>query len=258
MKNNIQSRGKRERKSYVNFIKRNALWAAPILLMIFFTPWSPSIDLALARWVYASEGFYSNAFFDFLYRFGTYPADAVCGITGACFAFTYIYPYIEHRFPQFKKIYPPLKNVRSVMLSLCLVMFIGALFISVFVLKEHWGRPRPKQVTEFGGKLDFRPYYLPTPLKRTMPAKSFPSGHSTCGFYFLSLYFVGRRFNSRLLKILGLSVGLGFGTLLSVVRIAQGGHFLSDCLFSALLMWEVSYFVDWLIFECEPIRRRLV
>jgi membrane-associated PAP2 superfamily phosphatase len=90
-----------------------------------------------------------------------------------------------------------------------------------------------------------------------MRAKSFPSGHSTCGFYFLCLYFAGRRTSSRLLQALGLGIGLGYGILLSVVRIVQGGHFISDCLFAALLMWEVAYFVDWLVFECEAVRRRL-
>ena len=38
-------------------------------------------------------------------------------------------------------------------------MIVGAWLIIDFALKDHWGRPRPRQVKEFGGMQEFRPYY---------------------------------------------------------------------------------------------------
>ena len=55
----------------------------------------------------------------------------------------------------------------------------------------------------------------------------------------------------------GLIISFGLGILLSMARIVQGGHFISDVLFAALLMWETAYFVDWLVFDCKAVANRL-
>jgi lipid A 4'-phosphatase len=119
------------------------------------------------------------------------------------------------------------------------------------VLKEHWGRPRPRQIVEFGGNEQFRPYYEPFFGSASVVMRSFPSGHSTCGFYFFCLYFIGKRGNSKLLQRAGITIGILLGTLLSAARIVQGGHFMTDVLISALIMWLTCYIIDYVLFEAR-------
>lgn len=57
--------------------------------------------------------------------------------------------------------------------------------------------------------------------------KSFPSGHASMGFYMFSPYFVLRR-SSRPGSIGFLVLGLGYGALMGLARMIQGGHFASD------------------------------
>ncbi|MCE2981992.1 MAG: phosphatase PAP2 family protein, partial [Parachlamydia sp.] len=103
-----------------------------------------------------------------------------------------------------------------------------------------WGRPRPRQVQAFGGTHPFIPFYQPSfhALERF---KSFPSGHSSMGFYFFSLVFLGRQQRNKKLVQCGWGMALGLGAALSLARIAQGGHFLSDTLFSGLIMWGTAW-----------------
>ena len=118
-----------------------------------------------------------------------------------------------------------------------LTLVVGAGLITNSVLKEYWGRPRPKQVVEFGGKLDYRPFWQPNLEATREPQKSFPSGHVAMGFFYLSLIIVGRHYKNRLLFGLGLFLTLFWGIGLMIARVAQGGHFLSDVIVSPIIMW---------------------
>ncbi len=103
-------------------------------------------------------------------------------------------------------------------------------------LKDHWGRARPVQVTEFGGSHAFTPALLPA--KECQHNCSFTAGHPAVGFYLVSLAFLipGRR-----TRRAATAAALGFGALIGLVRMAQGGHFLSDVVFSALLVYGTSW-----------------
>jgi membrane-associated PAP2 superfamily phosphatase len=61
------------------------------------------------------------------------------------------------------------------------------------------------------------------------------------GFYFFSLVFLGRQQRNKKLVQCGWGMALGLGAALSLARIAQGGHFLSDTLFSGLIMWGTAW-----------------
>ena len=138
-----------------------------------------------------------------------------------------------------------------------LTFLLGSGLISYVLCKEGLVRPRPYKIEQFGGTLPFFPCYSPgvrpfCTLPKIECTKSFPSGHATSGFYFLSLFFVGRRAKKKWLERGGLLFGLLFGLLLSLARILQGGHFFSDVLFAALIMWECAYFADWFVFSLKP------
>lgn len=102
----------------------------------------------------------------------------------------------------------------------------GLLVNSVF--KEYWGRPRPREIVQFGGT---KAFLHPWQKGAAHKGRSFPSGHSSAAFYMTAPYFVYRRKNRKAAR-LWLIGGLGFGLVMSIARIAQGGHFFSDNLWA--------------------------
>lgn len=110
------------------------------------------------------------------------------------------------------------------------------------LLKDNWGRARPAKVEQFGGTQTFTPA-----LHRTDQCDnncSFVSGHASAGFYLVSLGFLGNAVARRRWTLIGLSAGalFGFG------RITQGGHFLSDIVFSFYATWFAAW-IAWVIFR---------
>lgn len=113
-------------------------------------------------------------------------------------------------------------------LFLVILLALGPGLVVNAVFKEYWGRPRPREIVQFGGNREFL-----HPWQRGVAhgGRSFPSGHSSSAFYLTAPFFVYRRKNQRVAR-LWLIGGLSFGLLMSVARIAQGGHFLSDNLWA--------------------------
>lgn len=232
-------------------LKKHALWAYPLILLLLLTPFSAALDLFIAKMTFyrgwsgqepEEYGFYTTPFFDFIYLYGAMPA-ALTAAFGAIALFA-------------SRWVARLKPYRAICSMFCLTLFMGSLVITHSLLKECWGRPRPRQVVDFGGKQDFRAYYEPQFADALEPSKSFPSGHSTCGFYFFCLYFIGRRYKNKAIAALGMTLAVGLGGALSVARIVQGGHFISDVYVAALIMWLTAYFLDYLIFEA-PLPAKL-
>ena len=125
---------------------------------------------------------------------------------------------------------------RKIALLLVLVMVIGPGIIVNSILKDHWGRPRPRNVTEFEGTME----YLKVGEKGIAgKAKSFPCGHASMGFYFFTLYFILRS-KLRQLALLFLGIALIGGTGIGLVRMIQGGHFASDVLWTGGLVYLTS------------------
>ena len=213
---------------------RQRMWLWPLIALLAITPWTPAIDLDLSRAFYVDGHFESNAFFDFIYQYGFWPANVTAVFAlGILIASLFVKSFAQWRAPA---------------LVLVLTLAIGAGLITHEILKDHWGRPRPKQVTEFGGDQAFRPYYKPNIFHQPEPSKSFPCGHCTTGFYFFALAFIGRRRNSKALYYTGMGLAFGLGIALSITRIAQGGHFFSDTVVGALVMWWTAYAIDRLVY----------
>ncbi len=109
----------------------------------------------------------------------------------------------------------------------CLVLGPG--LVANVLCKDMWGRARPAQIQEFGGKADFTPFWLPS--DQCAKNCSFVNGDGSLGFIMAApaLVLVRRR------RLLFWS-GTGFGSILGINRILMGAHFLSDTVWSALLM----------------------
>lgn len=123
---------------------------------------------------------------------------------------------------------PDLKRYRRASLFLVLLLLIGPGLLVNTVFKDNWGRPRPKQVVEFGGSLPFLPVWE---RGHAEEGKSFASGHAAIGFYTCAPFFVLRRRRQRA-ALLTLVAGTAYGLLMGVGRMAQGGHFASDVLWA--------------------------
>lgn len=130
-------------------------------------------------------------------------------------------------------------------LYLLAVLFIGSGLVVNWGLKNHWDRPRPRQVIEFGGDHSFEPAF--SPRFECDKCHSFVSGHASVGFFFLSLYFL---FGKKKWLLPGLLAGF----LIGGVRLAQGGHFLSDVLFSGWAMWFVAKALYFLMYRWKGQR----
>ncbi|MGJ8723615.1 MAG: phosphatase PAP2 family protein [Roseibacillus sp.] len=128
---------------------------------------------------------------------------------------------------------PTLAKYRKLSAYFFFVLLIGSGLITNAILKDQWGRPRPKQIIAFDGTEKFERllHYEPEST-----GKSFPCGHATVGYFFFAFVplLTGRR---RLLIFL---ISLLFGSLIGVARIAQGGHFTSDVIWAAAVMWFTS------------------
>lgn len=215
--------------------KKNAAWLLPLIAMALIAPFTPALDMAISRYFYTSgNSFTNNAFFTFLFDYGPIPAMIIAGIAALILIASFFFT--------------KLKSWQRPAACLVLTMAIGTGLIVHAVLKDHWGRPRPKQITEFGGIQTFRPFYEPNIFEQPEPSKSFSCGHCSMGFYFFALALVGRRLDHKALFINSLILAVVLGILLSLTRIAQGGHFFSDTLISALVMWLTAYTCDRLLY----------
>ena len=116
---------------------------------------------------------------------------------------------------------------RSV-LFLALGLALGPGLLVNVILKDSWGRPRPMQVKEFGGALDFRPWYR---TDGACPKNcSFVSGETSGAFWLVAPASLA----PGALRLPAVGLALGAGAVTAVMRVAFGGHFPSDVLFAGL------------------------
>jgi len=126
--------------------------------------------------------------------------------------------------------WPGLRARRSICAWL-LVVCIGLGFMVDWVLKDHFGRPHPYQTHVFTGDQDFVPAFYYRPLCEVNC--SFVSGHAAGGFVWMAWGMWGwrRRRQAWLLA------GVAAGSFIGAARVMQGGHFLSDVVFSGWVIW---------------------
>ncbi|MCP4071938.1 MAG: phosphatase PAP2 family protein [Hyphomicrobiales bacterium] len=130
-------------------------------------------------------------------------------------------------------------------LYLTTTSLIGPLLIVNIILKNNWGRARPRQLLEFGGNQEFSPPLLLSDQCQTNC--SFVSGEPSSMFMiFISLAFVlpAKRYLLIILMIV-------MGTLSGIMRMGQGGHFLSDVIFAGLFMVLSAAIIYWMMFNTK-------
>ncbi len=131
-----------------------------------------------------------------------------------------------------------LRFVHWLFLVICLALGPG--IVANLILKDHWGRARPYQIAEFGGVKTFTPALKPA--DQCDRNCSFVSGEASA--IFAPFFAVAVLYRRRAPMLLAL--GLTAGTLDGLVRMSQGGHFLSDVVFAGVLMALTTVVVDFI------------
>ena len=113
-------------------------------------------------------------------------------------------------------------------LAVCLI--VGPGLVANLVLKDHWGRARPRDVSEFGGTKKFTPALIPA--RECDRNCSFVSGEAAAVYMpFFAAALVASKG-----RIALIGIGCVLGSMAGAVRMAQNAHFLSDVLFAGVFM----------------------
>jgi lipid A 4'-phosphatase len=122
-------------------------------------------------------------------------------------------------------------------LFLIVSLLLGPGLLVNAVLKDHWARPRPGMVTDFGGDMTFRPWW--DPRGTCTDNCSFVSGETSSAVW-LAAPALLVPLPWRYAAFAGVAV---YAAGIGVMRLLLGGHFLSDVLFAAiftgLVIWTV-------------------
>jgi lipid A 4'-phosphatase len=112
------------------------------------------------------------------------------------------------------------------------------------ILKDNFGRARPRDIEEFGGSKHFTPAFV---ISRECNTNcSFSSGDAAGGFFSLALVMALSR-RRRML-----AAAAAFGALVSLSRVASGAHFFSDTVASFFVMLIVADVLYYFMFLPEP------
>ena len=133
---------------------------------------------------------------------------------------------------------------------LALVLITGPGLIANTVLKDNWARPRPIHVVEFGGPDRFTPV-----LERSGACErncSFISGEASATFALgFAIAMLVRRRRAELM-----AAAVALGSVAGLIRMGEGGHFLSDVVFAGVFMALDVALIYWLVFNVLAHRTR--
>lgn len=215
---------------------------AQLVLLCFLTSsllfaWFPEVDLRASSLFYRDNGFYlrNQWWTTFLHEIiGYFICLSMASVVGI---------YALNRLSR--------RNVCGVdgkMVSyLFVVLILGAGLIVNVVLKNNFGRARPRNVTQFGGSQQFTPAFVVA--DECVTNCSFSSGDGAGAFFSLAFALA----SSRRRAMLG--AAMCFGVLVSISRVVSGAHFFSDVVVSFFVMWIIA---DVMYFYLFLARRGLV
>jgi lipid A 4'-phosphatase len=133
-------------------------------------------------------------------------------------------------------------------LLLLLTMVLGPGILANVILKDHWGRARPIDVTEFHGAYHFTPWWDP---RGDCPENcSFIAGEPSAAFWTLAPAAMA----PPQWRLLAYGGALAFGAAVGVLRIAGGGHFFTDVVFAGVFTFLLIWVVHGLLFRWPATR----
>lgn len=214
-------------------------WTAWLLgsLLLFLT--FPGLDITVSGWFYdpATRGWAMNGT-----PMGEFVRKGLPPVIGGLVLFLAVLWLAGKVYRQtFLRVTGP------VVLYLLLSLAIGPGLVANTLFKDNWGRARPSTVQELGGDRLYTPPFMVT--DQCDRNCSFVSGHGAMGFWLVALAFLAPpawRGRAIALALLG-------GSYVGFVRIAQGGHFLSDVFYAGVIVVTLSWFLKrWIVGEAPP------
>lgn len=127
-------------------------------------------------------------------------------------------------------------------------LLIGPLLVANIVLKDHWGRPRPRDIGPFGGPDQFTAWW--DPRGTCKDNCSFVAGEAAGAFWTIAPASLAPP-QWRPLTYAG---ALAFGTAVGLLRMGFGGHFFSDVIFAGVLTFIIIWLVHGLIYRWPATR----
>jgi lipid A 4'-phosphatase len=133
---------------------------------------------------------------------------------------------------------------KSCCLVIILTVALGPGLLVNGILKNYWGRPRPIEISAFGGPLHYQKAWV---IGVPGGGKSFTCGHCSMAF---SLASVAAFYPYHpVLSIVALTGGIGYGIVMGIARMAQGGHFPTDVLWSGIIVLSLVAALYYLVFR---------
>jgi membrane-associated phospholipid phosphatase len=136
------------------------------------------------------------------------------------------------------------------LLAWVLMAILGLGVVVDWGLKDNVGRPRPEQLQLFGADKPFVPtFQWSTHCEVNC---SFVSGHAATGFSLMAWgMWAGWQRRQKFLLM-----GMVAGAAIGAVRVAQGGHFFSDVVFSGWAVWLTYVLIRriWLVLRLRRLK----
>ena len=198
-----------------------------VLLAIFLTI-GPSFDLFITSFFYKGNNqFFLQSYYTITVLF----RDILLPII---LIYILVLP-IASKLTLIKKIFFNYSFLLKDIIFIWIIFFINLIIVINLFFKTFWGRARPEDVLQLGGKFNFSPWYQISDACASNC--SFVSGDAAVGFSIIILSFVTKNIKYTYLSII-------FGSLLGLIRIAEGGHFVSDIVFSAIIIYLLTFFFN--------------
>jgi lipid A 4'-phosphatase len=142
---------------------------------------------------------------------------------------------------------PMLIPGRAAVLMIVTLALAPGLLTNV-ILKDRWGRPRPIDVTQFGGTDRFVPWWDP---RGGCPKNcSFVAGEPSGAFWTLAPALL----TPPHWRALATAGALAFGAGVGFLRLWGGGHFFSDVVFAGVFTFLVIWLAHGLLYRWRPTR----
>jgi membrane-associated PAP2 superfamily phosphatase len=203
----------------------------------------PDLDLRVARHFYAVEDASHNTF-----AFRIYPPVMMARNLGLWIGTVLVIPavlalLVKLILPRRKLFIPG----RAVVFLISTMILAPGLLVNV-LLKDHWGRPRPIDVTQFGGQDRFVAWWDP---RGSCPSNcAFVSGDVSGAFWTVAPAALA----PLQWRALAYGAALALGTGMAVIRVMAGAHFPSDVIFAGVFTFLVIWAVYALIYRWPRTR----
>jgi membrane-associated PAP2 superfamily phosphatase len=203
----------------------------------------PDLDLRVARHFYAVEDASHNTF-----AFRIYPPVMMARNLGLWVGTVLVIPavlalLVKLILPRRKLFIPG----RAVVFLISTMILAPGLLVNV-LLKDHWGRPRPIDVTQFGGQDQFVAWW--DPRGRCPSNCAFVSGDVSGAFWTVAPAALA----PPQWRALAYGAALALGTGMAAIRVMAGAHFPSDVIFAGVFTFLVIWAVYALIYRWPRTR----